>query len=83
MGTASLAIGIALIVIGVFVFINYDTTVTEVETLWGTGYRFATEEEQQDMLIGKFIFVFIFLIVGGLFLRKYDKNRKKEKTQNS
>jgi len=77
-GTASLVIGIALIVIGVYVFFTYDATITEVETIWGTGYRFATPEEQQDMLIGKIILVSIFIIAGGFLLRKYDKDKKKD-----
>lgn len=83
MGTASLVTGLALIVIGVYWFLTIDTTVTQVETRWGTGFRFATAEEQQDMIIGKIIFLLILVIPGVLLLRKYDKDKKKEKTQNS
>ena len=62
---------------GVYVFFNYDTTVTQVETIWGTGYLFATAEEQQDVIIGKIVLVLIFVITGGFLLRKYDKDKKK------
>ena len=80
MGTASLVIGIALIGIGVYYLLSPVSAVTQIETIWGTGYRFATEAEQGDMLIGKLIIAIPTMIVGGFFLRKFDKDRKKEKS---
>jgi len=78
MGTASLVLGTVLIGIGVYVFLVLSTDVTQVVTMWGTGYRFATLEELGVMIIVKFFLTLIFLTSGVMLLRKYDSDKKKE-----
>ena len=78
MGTASLVLGTVLIGIGVYVFLALSTDVTQVVTMWDTGYRFATLEELGFMIIMKFFLTLIFLTSGVMLLRKYDSDKKKE-----
>lgn len=67
MGTASLVIGLALIIFG-FYFIY--------EFLNGVYY---TDESMENALIGTFILAIPFIVGGALLLRKYDRDKKKEK----
>jgi len=63
-GTASLVIGLALIIAG---FFNILYQAEQVEDL--VIYTI-------EVIIG-----IVLIVVGGLLLRKYDKDRKKEKAQ--
>ena len=67
MGTASLVFGIIVIGVGLyFLFIPIPSE---------TG----SDEELVDTLIAKLILVVPAFVIGGLLLRKFDKDRKKEK----
>jgi len=72
-GIASLVLGIGLIVSGFYLVVFYeeedDPTLTPADVLINSIFL---------LIIG------IAMIVGGVFfLRKYDKDRKKEKAENS
>ena len=67
MGTASLVIGLALIILGFSLI---------------TSYLFRTYPSDTDLIesiIGILILVIPMIAVGALLLRKFDKDRKKEK----
>ena len=72
MGTASLVIGIILIFIG-FGFV--------VDALFFNFYL--TQEGMKSTVIGTLIISIPIIAAGGLFLRKYDRDKKKEKPKNS
>ena len=65
MGTASLVLGIGLLVSGLGYFL------ISVAVPWEVYYL--------DILI----FSIPLIVVGAFFLRKYDRDRKKEKSENS
>jgi len=77
LGTASLVIGIVLIITGVYYFLSPVSPFGQDETMWGPWYLFATEEELGERVIWKIIVALIFVIAGGFFLRKYNKDKKK------
>ena len=51
MGTASLLIGLALIIFGVYYLLSPVPATTQIEAGFGTGYRFAIAEEQGDGIV--------------------------------
>jgi len=63
-GTASLVIGLGLIIVGFFNILYQAEQVIDLVV-----YTI-------ELIIG-----IVLIVVGGLFLRKYDKDRKKEKVQ--
>jgi len=65
MGTASLVIGLALIIIALY-FLIWPVTIE-------------TEEESDIMFALKPLFFIVLITVGALFLRKYVSDRTKEK----
>ena len=68
MGTASLVFGLILIGVGlIFAFNLMSTTNAE------------SEEDLQALGLGFLIFVTPTIVVGGLLLRKYDRDKKKLK----
>ncbi len=68
MGTASLVIGLGLIIIGFFLAVYFLTS--------------PTTEEFQYVLLGTLIISAPPIAIGGLLLRKYDSDKKKEKEGN-
>ena len=68
MGTASLVIGLGLIIIGFFLAVYVLTS--------------PTTEEFQYVLLGTLIISAPPIAIGGLLLRKYDSDKKKEKEGN-
>lgn len=72
MGTASLVFGLILIGIGLF---------------FGLGFFYVIVVYPEILnnlvwaLLVSIVFTIPFLVVGGLLLRKYDRDRKKEKAQ--
>jgi len=67
-GTASLVIGLGLIIIGFFLAVYFLTS--------------PTTEEFQYVLLGTLIISAPPIAIGGLLLRKYDSDKKKEKEGN-
>ena len=67
MGTASLIAGIGLMIVGFAVI---------AQGLLGTYF---TVEQMRDWIIFNTIIGLPFVIAGGLLLRKYDRDKKKEK----
>jgi len=65
MGTASLVIGLGLIILGFFIVIQFFISPTTVEL--------------EYLLLGTLIISAPLIAIGGLLLRKYDKDKKKEK----
>jgi len=65
MGTASLVIGLALIIIALY-FLIWPVTIE-------------TEEESDIIFALKPLFFIVLITVGALFLRKFDTDRKKKK----
>jgi len=65
MGTASLVIGLGLIILGFFLIIQTFVSPSTVE------YEY--------VLLGTLIVSAPLIAVGGLLLRKYDRDKKKEK----
>jgi len=68
MGTASLVFG--LIAIGAGLWLSVDM-------IYSFGWQ--TDEQIADSGLGFLIIVIPLFIVGGLLLRKYDRDKKKEK----
>jgi len=68
-GTASLIIGIACIISGFYMIF-----------VWGEE-RVLTEEEEVNYMLFSLIIGVPLIVIGGLLLRKYDRDRKKEKVQ--
>ncbi len=73
MGTASLAIGFGLIAGGFYMMFFYEPINAE----------FMTEDQLLEEGIGALIISIPCIVIGALFLRKFDKDRKKEKAENS
>jgi len=69
LGTASLVFGLILIGAGVVIAYNILTSPS-----WYTG-----PEDATLVLIGLLVFVAPLCAVGGILLRKYDNDKKKEK----
>ena len=67
MGTASLVIGLALIIIGFYIIIE----------LLNSG---SLAEDPLLVLLGMLVFGVPLIAGGALFLRKYDRDKKKEKS---
>jgi len=63
-GTASLVFGLICIGVGLYFFFIVDPEM---------------EAPLELLIIAKLIFLIPLVVIGGLFLRKYDKDRKKEK----
>ena len=68
MGTASLVIGIACIISGFYVIF-----------IWGEGEVLTEEEEELAYSLYSLMIGVPLIVVGGLILRKFDRDRKKEK----
>ena len=68
MGTASLVIGLALIIIGFGFIINEIMDVESTVEEWGS-----------EVLVVILVLGIPLIVVGSLFLRKYDRGKKKEK----
>ena len=66
MGFGSLAIGIGLIILG-FGIIIVPTDTSQL-----------SEEETDYLIISELIIALPSIAIGGLFLRKYDKDKKKK-----
>jgi len=67
MGTASLVIGLGLTILGFYFIFDALTTV------------YYTDEERDALLGGNFFLAVPLITVGALLLRKYDRDKKKEK----
>jgi len=65
-GTVSLVIGLILIGVGIYVLFIVPTFLVTNEFFW-------------IMLIVRLVFTIPLFVIGGLLLRKYDRDRKKEK----
>jgi len=70
MGTASLVFGLILIGVGIYIAFSL---------LGATNLD--DEEDLQALGLGYLILVIPMIVVGGLLLRKFDRDRKKEKAQ--
>ncbi len=64
MGTASLVFGLILIGVGIYILLIVKTY-SDVDLVW-------------DMFV-RLVIALPSFVIGGLLLRKYDKDRKKEK----
>jgi len=70
MGTASLVFGLILIGVGIYIAFH----------LLGAA-NMESEEDLQAVGLGYLIIVIPMIVIGGLLLRKFDSDRKKEKAQ--
>jgi hypothetical protein len=67
MGIGSLAIGIGFIILGFgIIILPTDTSLM-------------SDEDEEQLIIVELILALPSIAIGGLFLRKYDKDKKKEK----
>jgi len=70
MGTASLVFGLILIGVGIYIAFSLLGAINPDD-----------EEDLQALGLGYLILVTPMIVVGGLLLRKFDRDRKKEKAQ--
>ena len=70
MGWGSLVVGIGLILMG------FGIIITPADTSQ------LSEEETDYLIIGELLIALPSIAIGGLFLRKYDKDKQKKKNRN-